>query len=217
MDRSTSNSDLKQILENQIHEMEKNKEGKSVGFIPVDYLKEEFYKPGSITFRKVKEQLENDFSHWEPKERENLQQAIQSSGGKLYAILILLDETHKIFILMDKEQPVNDSTLFGNNKERSCNQDELSKIPQLRDIAPEFYKKQWIIPPVLCSNEEPEFPIESFIFPFSNDPAYHNRGSYGLIFTTEIASGHLRSSYKYQTVRIWLPACINCRLNAISG
>jgi len=132
-------------------------------------------------------------------ELDRLVSLIQNNGNKLHAILILLDRPQMVReLLLSSTHEVNDRVLFGMDEQgyhEICSEDKLKSIPQLIDIAEEFYIMQWHFPPMLYSEQGIQFfDLQHFKMPFTSKPSDLGKGSYGSVYATEIDEEYLRPS-----------------------
>lgn len=162
-------------------------------FIPEESLKDIF------TTGSLKQKLQADFNFLSQRQVKDVTQRIQRCGKKLYALLILMDESKLILKLLDQAPPVDDGRLWGlvrldpedPGSEPPYAFKSLQQIDVLSGCADALYKQQWKIPPLLTAETHHSFPVEHFVFPFASKPEKISNGSYGVIYGVEIAKGHL--------------------------
>ena len=185
--------DFKGRLEREMDEMqEKNSLKRRGRFIHEDYLRTLFISED------LKERLrvECDYGQFGPFERKklvNLEQMIRNKARKLYAILILLEESGRIRNLIERAF-VTDDVIFTEPRKgfgAHCTRECLSHVDGLSDIANKFYETQWIFPPFLSADSHQHFPPTLFVFPFTSKPSAISGGSYGTVYEIEIAKGYL--------------------------
>jgi hypothetical protein len=163
------------------------------GFVSIGFIH------SLLTIENIKKQLKevpDTRGYLGAKRTTELAHLIKEQGSKLYTILILLGKSDRIRSLMVAgKPPINDSLLFRSpgrgHASLPCSLEDLQGIPELSDIANEFYKKQWIVPPSLLSDETRVFDAQHFRFPFASSPRRLGRGSYGEVFAVELPKGYL--------------------------
>ncbi|KAI4609341.1 hypothetical protein J4E80_008590 [Alternaria sp. BMP 0032] len=108
---------------------------------------------------------------------------IETRARKIFAILLLIDKTHLIIGLQNREPKLDDHSLFDIfNQEASsthCRLERLQHLPELGDVAEEIYKMQWVFPVVLSSAVHFEFDPKFFKFPFKDQPERIGSGGFG--------------------------------------
>ena len=194
MAQEITSDDLKGALEAEIRKTKKaNNMEERGGFVPNEFL------DILLTPRNIKKRLQTDFPRLEEMRLEQWTRTIHKSGMKLYAILILLDESRRIKDLFTRPKPpvVDDVLLF---QEDFCTEKDLQKIG-LWDIKESFYRAQWIFPPLLTGKSLQKFDPTSFIFPFTSKRKKVGHGSFGVVFKVEIAKGHMKLPPEYVSVR----------------
>lgn len=184
--------DLKKLLEKQ---MERAKEQNGLpargAFITEEFVRELF------TLENIKEQLKDDVDtqSYSTYNIRQLAQFIKDKGKKLYAVLILLDQSPLIRPLFERTPQVTDSFLFETPRSGfaslPCPMEKLKSIKHLADIADDFYQKQFVFPPSLTADETQDFHPRFFMFPFSSKPQRLNNGAYGEVYAVNLPKGYL--------------------------
>jgi hypothetical protein len=161
------------------------------GFLTHKDLEEVF------TDEHVRIQLEQDFPDAiDESDILKLSDLIRLRGRKLYAILLWIRESKRVKEIMLENDKDDDKIFRGGTDSEDirlsyCNEEHLQSCPGFERIANEFYKKQWIVPPVLPTMTDQEFPAEYFIFPFEKAGARIAKGGGGEVYQVKIASGFL--------------------------
>jgi hypothetical protein len=134
------------------------------------------------------------------------------SHQKLYAILILMDESKLILDVLDVgPEPMGDASLprpqgqaqmdiYDLGSEHPYELKALQRIEAFSKCADALYREQWKIPPRLKAETHYDFPAEHFVFPFVSKPKVIGHGSYGQVYEVEIARGHLEFSQGHNEV-----------------
>jgi len=136
--------------------------------------------------------------------RVQYEEFIKKRAKRVYAILILLDESSRI--LEFKEGGVDDARLFGVSEDDFskcfCTKEKLREIPQLEGLVDKFYEMQWVFPPTLSSTETLFFDAKFFRFPFTTEPKWIGCGAIGHVYEVEIGPGYIKPSNYFQAVSI---------------
>lgn len=198
-------TNLKAKLQAQMKAMSgSNGMEKRGSFIPEGYLRELF------TASKLKKKLQEDFSFLESRQLDRLTDKIRTQGRRLYATLLLMDESQLIIKLLELNDPIDDSVFSAAmlSKERKYRDTgmpntlrSLKQVDELSDVADTLYETQWIIPPSLPPDSHLSFPVEHFVFPFLSQPKKISNGSYGVVYGVEVAKGHVELPKGYGAVR----------------
>jgi hypothetical protein len=156
------------------------------------------------------EQLKDhqDGKHLSVHARKALAERIKVHHKRLYAILLLMDESSRIHGIPEGEiDLIRDDCLFAPIKSKltmkSYTQEKLKDLAFFRGITDEFYKKQWVFPPTLSTTETLEFPPEHFIFPFISDRRWIAGGYHGDVHEVAVLSEFLHWPLGNQTTRVW--------------
>jgi hypothetical protein len=156
------------------------------------------------------EQLKDhqDGKHLSIHARKALAETIKVHHKRLYAILLLMDESSRIHGIPEGEiDLIRDDYLFAPIKGKltmeSYTQEKLEDLAFFRGITNEFYKKQWMFPPRFSTTETLEFPVEYFIFPFTSNRKSIGGGYHGDVYEVAISSGILHSPLGHQTPQAW--------------
>ncbi|KAF2007560.1 hypothetical protein P154DRAFT_517239 [Amniculicola lignicola CBS 123094] len=182
--------DIKRRLESWMKSTEKeNKLALRGSFIPEQELK------GIMTLENIMNMLPGDVNLEKYNDRafNRLAKTIKDTASKVYAVLILIDQSDRICDLMDQKPPIDDNYLFqsSNGTVRFCSSlENLRKTPILREFAEEFYKMQWALPQSLTAHGLPEFG-KDFIFPFASPRKFLGGGSYGEVCEVTIPAEYL--------------------------
>ncbi|CAN9166884.1 unnamed protein product [Alternaria alternata] len=119
-------------------------------------------------------------------------QFIKQHQQKLYAILLLMDNSH--YLLSSKAKAVTDRKLFeipeSGLASLPCPLPTLEAFSLFHGFSDAFYKMQFVFPPSLPASRTVLYPPD-FIFPFASKPERVGEGSFGEVSTVEIASGIL--------------------------
>ncbi|KAF2656071.1 hypothetical protein K491DRAFT_757864 [Lophiostoma macrostomum CBS 122681] len=150
-----------------------------------------------LTIDNIKIQLKEDIATktHDDYERKRLAHTIRLKSRKLYAILILLDESERISTLV--AAGIDDESLFGTPKpgyaSSVCSLENLNKLILFEDYAQPFFEKQWVFPPSLLGNETVQFPSKQFVFPFLNVPRFLGKGGFGEVVVVDLPRGYLEA------------------------
>jgi hypothetical protein len=197
-------SDLKIALETEMEKMKQANRLARGDFVSDKYLDKLF------TIKNLKGNLRpllppTWMGFREPMELGQLANNVRNSAQRLYAILLLMDQSPRIIPLLSYDPPVDDKFLFGSpddpkdNLITFCSLKRLLLSP-LEDIAEEFYNKQWHCPPQLSDSITHEFPPDLYIYPFTGPPINIGGGGYGAVQKVDIAKGYLEHPNAYQNV-----------------
>lgn len=148
---------------------------------------------------------ENLEQHTEGVKIEDLVTYVKKDASKLYAVLLLIGHSPRIFQLFKDDHPVTDR-IFEQGGDSSdvpyCSFEYLESMALLKDIAKEIFEKQWCIPPILHQEIDQIFPPKLFRFPFPELPQQIGQGGYGAVYKVKIADGHLEvADQSYVRVR----------------
>ncbi|EDU46300.1 hypothetical protein PtrSN002B_010278 [Pyrenophora tritici-repentis] len=158
------------------------------GFLTLEFIDELF------TVGNIAQQLrEHEEVRLLPKkERIQLAQFIKQNQQKLYAILLLMDESHHLSL--NNARAFTDESLFDIPEpglaSLPCDLATLETLPLFRGFASAFYEKQFVFPPGLPTGRTISHPPH-FIFPFANERERVGYGSFGEVYKVEIPSGFL--------------------------
>ena len=127
---------------------------------------------------------------------EKLVAHVTDEASKLYAVLLLVGHSQRIFKLSNTDHPITDR-IFEKGENSCdvpyCSLQYLKAKPQMSDIAEKIFEKQWCIPPILRREIDQKYPIERFRFPFQGQPKKIDRGGIGGVFKVKVAEGHLEA------------------------
>jgi hypothetical protein len=141
------------------------------------------------------ESLQHDGSEEQVKDPtvEKLESFVLDSASKLYTILLLIGESHRIVKIFSDDRPPDDGMFVQKyaHEQPYCSSDYLNQNQHFQDIAEKFFQKQWCIPPVLRPDNTPKFPLADFRFPFETKPRRLGGGAGGQVWQVKISSGHL--------------------------
>ncbi|KAF1841329.1 uncharacterized protein K460DRAFT_408803 [Cucurbitaria berberidis CBS 394.84] len=123
-----------------------------------------------------------------------LEEWVQTRACKLYAILLLVNQSQVILSLYKRDHPVTDDIFeeLSEGDKPYCSLEQLKASKDLCDFADDFFQTQWYIPPVLRRDREPQFPVTSFRFPFIGKPDPVGHGGYAQVYKVRVAHGHLK-------------------------
>jgi len=132
---------------------------------------------------------------------------VRNEASKLYSVLLLVGQSHRIVRLYNDDHPATDH-IFEKGENSSdvsyCSLEYLKAMPQLSDIAEEIFENQWCIPPILHREIDQTFPVGLFRFPFQTMPQLIGKGGCGQICKVKIAEGHLEAGDRsYIRVSHW--------------
>lgn len=132
-----------------------------------------------------------------------LEAYVLGNACRLYTILLLIGESHRIFkIFLDTNQ-LNDGIFMRRHEHELpyCQLELVRTIRHLENIETEFFNTQWTIPAVLCREFTHRFPIDHYRFPFESKPEIIGKESHGYVYRVAILKGHLeRGIEPFQSV-----------------
>ncbi|KAH8725182.1 kinase-like domain-containing protein [Phaeosphaeriaceae sp. PMI808] len=205
MAADTGTMDLKKALERQIDLAKEQNTLRGKGGFLTEKFVGELFTVDNIKARLLKRDVDTRLhNHYDIAQ---LASTIKDEGTKLYAILILLEQSHRISPLLKGSPLINDNSLFGARQtgiaSSTCSLDKLKGFASLKDIADEFYEKQWIFPPSLMGEVTFDFHAKYFRFPFTSEPQKLGGGSYGEVFAVDLPRGYLdqHTSIAYKRIR----------------
>jgi hypothetical protein len=158
------------------------------GFLTLGYIDELFTVEG------ISQQLQKyeEFQRISKAKRAELALFIKENQQKLYAILLLMDQSHHL--ISDKARAFTDKYLFAIQKpglaSLPCPLSTLETLPLFRGFASAFYEQQYVFPPSLSTPETVKHPLH-FKFPFANERERVGNGSFGEVYGVEIPRGFL--------------------------
>ena len=199
MPRKTHRAKIKIELLNRIDLMkEANKSPHRGGFIGEDYLVG-LFQPNNI--RPV---LQEDHPRMPGPALDRLCAKICDHLRKTFTILILAEKTEVITSLCEDQSFLDDEALFNAPffASEPYRRGMFPWKPRRTDIADILYQKQWLVPPRLSNSVHQMFPVRDFIFPFTSKPDMINYGSFGAVYSVDIAERHLEYLQGFDTVRI---------------
>ena len=124
---------------------------------------------------------------------------VRKEASKLYAVLLLAGQSHRIVQLYNNDHRVTDR-IFEKGEDSSdvpyCSLEYLQAMPQLSDVADVIFEKQWCFPPVLRREIHQKFPVVLFRFPFQSEPHPIGGGAWGQVYKVKVAEGHLEANDK---------------------
>ncbi|KAH7407059.1 hypothetical protein DE146DRAFT_418242 [Phaeosphaeria sp. MPI-PUGE-AT-0046c] len=175
-----------------------NFDGLDLGYVSIGFLNKVF---NSKSPNRLRESLEEDVKKlnmedvFNLEDIERLESTVRMRAPKLYSILLMINHSHRIVRLVKHDPPIDDSIFNAALKSKLsyCSEERLIEEPLLCDIAANFYKAQWRIPPRFNPGAHESFPCTLFRFPFVGAPAYKDNGSWGVVYRAKIADCHLTS------------------------
>lgn len=200
--KRTPTVDLKEEIEKELSRSGYRRTHRNNMFVSLDFIAGLFK---STNPPKLQQSIKTDLEalknegidlQVENKMIEELVAYVRKEAAKLYAILLLLGHSQRIYTLYNEDHPVTDRIFEQgeNNCDVSyCSLDYLKATHYLSDIAVEIFEKQWCIPPILCQQIDQIYPLGLFRFPFEAKPEPIGRGGYGGVYKVKVAKGHLRT------------------------
>lgn len=176
---------------------------REVNFVSLEFISFLFKKDNPTKLRlSLQDDWENlqidgsDLSaSFETTKIDHLEDFVLKSACKLYALLLLLGQSQRIVAISQDDHPPTDQ-IFKQSITRDahyCTLEFLNSNSHLKDIAPDIFRTQWYIPPILSRSSTQDFPKEHFRFPFIGIPGREGGGSGGAVTRVKIANGHLRT------------------------
>ncbi|KAI4690388.1 hypothetical protein J4E81_007541 [Alternaria sp. BMP 2799] len=192
---------LREALNNQMDKTRKrNGLSHRGGYISDRFVKQLF------TRERLLHQLQLHPSTQSLQDPAELADFIETRARKIFAILLLIDKSHLIVSLHNREPKLDDHSLFDIfNQEASsthCEQKRLQDIPELGHVAEEIYETQWVFPAVLSSAVHFEFDPKFFKFPFKDQGKPIGSGGFGDARRVTFEEGYLKGLDGHDEVRI---------------
>jgi hypothetical protein len=131
----------------------------------------------------------------QPLSIERLETFVRESAPKLYALLLLMEQSVRMISIFLDDYPISDK-IFGPHDTDNVNFSSLNFLESnvhLKDIARDIYEKQWYIPPVLSQSQTSHFPKKYFRFPYLSEPLMIGSGIIGHVNRVTVANGHLEA------------------------
>jgi hypothetical protein len=126
---------------------------------------------------------------------DELEEYVRTQASKLYAVLLLIQQSQVIIPLYKQEHRVAD-IIFEKSKsegdEAYCLLEWLKTQEHLKRLADNFYDAQWRIPPRLSGDTVPTFPATFFRFPYLGRCDSIAGGAGGVVYKVKVAKGHLK-------------------------
>ena len=194
------NIELKEEIEREMESSNYTRSYRQGKFVSLDFIAD-LFKSTNPSKLQLSIQADLEISKSERPEAqiddvkiEKLVEYVRREAFKLYAVLLLVGQSHLIVQLYNNDYRVTDR-IFEKGEDSSdvpyCSLEYLRAMPQLSDVAGEIFEKQWCFPPVLRREFHQKFPIELFRFPFQNVPQKIGEGAWGHVYKVRVAEGHL--------------------------
>jgi hypothetical protein len=153
----------------------------------------------------LQQNLRRDFQEYgnqkkktKAREVEELAEYVKTSATKLYAVLVLLEQSKRIIQLFRCNPRITDK-IFEQSDDKYgpyCHMTYLQNCKYLEDVATEFFDMQWCIPPKFDDQKHQRFPETHLRFPFTSKPErLPEQGSWGVVSRVTLAGGHLNPEY----------------------
>ena len=204
-----SNVELKEEIEKGIESSEYVRTFRTAKFVSLGFIADLFE---SINSQKLRLSIQADLEflrakrpelHTNDIKVEKLVDYVKKEASKLYAVLLLVGQSHRIVLLYNNDHRVTDH-IFEKGEDSNampyCSLEYLRSMPQLGDISDDIFEKQWCVPPVLRRETHQKFPIKLFRFPFQSQPQIIGSGGWGQVYKVKVAEGHLVTDKSYINV-----------------